>query len=83
MPVVSMCPNKVLNVDLKILQQGKHRVSVVYHEFWLYLQRLLFWFCLKCTESTAYIWFCADDCSLQVNTVNTENSLNITFVVVT
>lgn len=56
-------------------------MSLVYHDFWLYLQRWgFFLFCLKLAESTAYIWFFVVECSIQVNSVNTENFLNITYV---
>lgn len=37
-------------------------------------------FCLKLAESTAYIWFFVVERSIQVNSVNTENFLNITYV---
>lgn len=39
---------------------------------------MFFLFCLKLIELTTYIWFYVDDCSIEVNTVNTENSLTIT-----
>lgn len=39
---------------------------------------MFFLFCLKLTELTAYIWFFVVEYSIQVNSVNIENFLNIT-----
>lgn len=56
-------------------------MSLVYHVFLALTQEVMFLlFCLKLTELTTYVWFYVDDCSIQVNTVHTENSLNITVI---
>lgn len=54
-------------------------MSLVYHGFWLYIPEVMFFlFCLELTELTTYIWFFVVEYSIQVNSVNIENFLNIT-----